>query len=124
MKNFILLVCGLLLFASASAQKIKETSVTKNDLDYLLKNSIVICAKVDTLDNKGMIKTVEIICRDTTFNFIGAYMESNVFFPDNNMKLKCDFVVIDGFFITLELDSLGRKWFEPLLNKVLLMEPK
>lgn len=133
MKKIILIICGLLLFASASAQKGFSTcfsktnhpiEITKGDLKYLLENSIVICSKVDTLDNKGMIKTVEIVCRDTTFKIVGAYLESNIFFPGNNVKLKCDFVVIDEIFTTFELDYFGRKQFEALLNKAPLMELK
>jgi len=139
MKKIIVLICGLLIFTCASAQnKIKAVStyfpkydsisLTKTDLDYLLKKSYIVCSKIDTLDDGAMVKILEIECRDTTFRFLGAYMESAIFYQNSDVSisddgkftgLKCEFVVVDNgqLYEAYELDTLGKKYFENLLNK-------
>lgn len=139
-KLILILICGLFICSGASAQKIKGVNsffptldsieITREDINYLLKNSIVICAKADTLDDEAIVKTVEIVCRDTAFKFVGAYMESSPVSPSDFrnykveenkkvMHLDCAFVLVDNgkLYETFELDSLGRKQFEGLLNR-------
>lgn len=132
------LLCGIYAQKPFKGLKIKGVStyfpgmdsieVSRNDLSYLLKHSIVVCSKVDTLDDGAMMKTVEIACSDTTFKFVGAYMESNLVQPSElrsyvmegkRMTLKCAFVVIDQgvLYETYELDDFGKKSFESLLNR-------
>lgn len=107
---------------------IDSVEVSKADISYLLKHAQLICSKVDTLDDGAMMKTVEIACQDTTFKFIGAYMESNLVqrnelmsyaMEGKKIKLQCFYVVIDQgeLYEEYQLDSLGRKQFEAMLNK-------
>lgn len=105
----------------------KDTIIlTGKDLKYLISKSYVICSKIDTLDDGRMIKTVEIESKDTTFRFVGAYIESNVFSKEDTkfimevkpMRLICRFALIDDreFYKSYELDKLGMRYFEKLLN--------
>lgn len=143
MKKIIILICGLLVFTCACAQnkisgistyfsQYDSISLTKSELNYLLKSSYVVCSKIDTLDDGGLIKTVEIACKDTTFRFVGAYIESEIFFINqcvadclekNLVRLKCELVVIDNgqLYESYELDTSGKLYFEKLLNKVPLL---
>jgi len=106
-------------------------TLTVTELNYLISRSRIVCSKIDTLDDGGMIKTVEIEASDTNFRFIGAYIESNVFFPQDikfsvetkSTRLVCEFALVDNgeLYESYELDSLGKKYFERLLNKTALV---
>lgn len=142
MKTIIILICGLFICVGAHAQKqIKgistyspqgdSISVSLTELNYLISRSYIVCSKIDTLDDGAMIKTVEIQSHDTTFRFIGAYLESNIFYSKNlklsveekPLKLFCDFALVDNgeLYESYELDSLGKKCFERMLNKTPLV---
>lgn len=138
MKKLIaILVCGLFIFSSAYAQKIKGKSayfphidsiyIDQSEINYLINHCRIICSKIDTLSDGGLIKTVELVSTDTTFRFVGAYMESNIIYPQEfrsyvlegkKVYLRCAFVVIDNgeLYQTFELDIVGRKKFERILN--------
>jgi hypothetical protein len=106
-------------------------TVSVTELNYLIARSSHMCTKIDTLDDGSMIKTVEIKSRDTIFRFIGAYLESEPYFPndnqtsidDNPRKLKCDVALVDNgeLYETYQLNAIGRRYFERILNKTLLV---
>ena len=106
-------------------------TVSVTELNYLIARSSHMCTKIDTLDDGSMIKTVEIKSRDTIFRFIGAYLESEPYFPNDSQtsiddkprKLKCDVALVDNgeLYETYQLNAIGRKYFERILNKTLLV---
>jgi len=92
-------------------------SVSITELNYLISHSRIVCCKIDTLDDGGMVKTVEIEAKDTSFRLMGAYLESNIFFQDDvkvilevkPIRLRCSFAVIDNgglFYESYELNTL------------------
>ncbi|MFZ2150462.1 MAG: hypothetical protein WAZ12_05470 [Candidatus Absconditicoccaceae bacterium] len=141
MKKFIIIICSLFIFTGVYSQnEIKGTSTyspgdsitcSVTELNYLISRSYVVCSKIDTLDDGAMIKTVELQTNDTIFRFISAYLESNVFFPEDiklsteqePMKLICTFALVDNgkLYESYELDLLGKKYFERILNKTSLV---
>lgn len=141
-KTFFLILGLLILFSDANAQKrIKgistyfqegdTISLSSSELNYLISRSDIVCAKIDTLDDGSMIKTIEIECRDKTFHFVSAYMESDLFFSSDLLlnieqkakKLKCAFVLVDNgeLYESYELDSIGRGYFEKIINNTPLV---
>jgi hypothetical protein len=153
MKKVVILLFGLLIFTGAYAQnKIKAAStyssedtisVLISELNDLIYNSMLVCCKVDTLDDGAMIKTIEFVSKDTRFKFIGGYIESNTYFPNTTKKnslhffiklfskhhkkeqLTCDFALIDSgiLYESYELDPQGRWHFEYMLNNTKLYCP-
>lgn len=132
----------LILFTSANAQKrIKgistyfqegdTISLSPSELNYLISRSYVVCSKIDTLDDGAMVKTIEIVCRDKTFHFVSAYVESDLFFSNDllftvekkSKKLKCAFALVDNgeLYESYELDSIGRQYFEKIINNTPLV---
>lgn len=140
-RTLTMLVCVLIFSCGYSQNKITGIStytplddsitVSVTELNYLIANSSHVCTKIDTLDDGSMVKTVEIRSRDTIFRFISAYLESEPFFPnDNKMSiediprtLKCSIVLVDNgeLYETYELNAIGRKYFERILNKTSLV---
>lgn len=138
-KKIIIIICTLFIFTGVYSQKqIKgistyfpmDDSITLNedDLTNLINSSYVVCSKIDSLDDGSVVKTVEIQCADTNFRFAGAYIESSVFSLGdlkssigrmNPMWLVCNFALVDNgeLYESYELDSLGKKCFERILNK-------
>jgi hypothetical protein len=106
-------------------------SVSVTELNFLILRSSHVCTKIDTLDDGAMIKTVEIRSRDTIFRFIGAYLESEPYFPNDSQtsiddkprKLKCDIALVDNgeLYETYQLNAIGKKYFERILNKTSLV---
>jgi hypothetical protein len=138
MKKLIVLICGLLIFTSAYAQnKIvgipmyspEEDSTIFDGIEiiHLLESSYLVKAKIDSLEDGSVIKTVEIQCADTNFHFVGAYIESNSFFMKDiklsmgNMKpinLVCSFALVDHgeLYESYTLDQFGMVYFDMILN--------
>ena len=153
MKKVVMFLFGLLIFTGAYAQnKIRATStyfsedtisVSISELNDLIYKSTLVCCKVDTLDDGAMMKTIEFVSKDTRSKFIGGYIESNTYFPNTTKKdssdffiksfskhhkkeqLTCDFALIDSgiLYESYELDSLGRWYFEHILNNTKLYCP-
>jgi len=142
MKKIIAMILSVFIFSCACAQnKITGVStyipmddsitVSVTELNYLIAGSIQVCTKIDTLDDGYIIKTVEIKSRDTIFRLIGAYLESEPFFPNDSKtsmevkqrNLKCSIALVDNgeLYETYALNTIGRMYFERILNKTLLV---
>ena len=137
MKRIMLLVVSMIIVSCAMAQsKIIGVSnyvprddsiiVSITELNYLISHSHIVCSKIDTLEDGSMIKTVEIETNDSGFRLIGAYVESEAFFPKDCVHtvencqwiLKCEYALVDDgeLYESYMLDSIGRKYFQKLLN--------
>lgn len=131
MKKIIVLVIGMVIFCSGYAQnKITGVStydaqddsicITVTELNYFISHARLVCSKVDTFDDGSMVKTIEIESRDTSFRFTYAYLESNTFYLGdiNKRTLKCNLAVVDKgeFYEVYELNAVGRRYFERMIN--------
>ena len=144
MKKCIIILIGLLCFTSAYAQKqIKGISTyfpsedsivfSLDELNYLIKNSYVVCSKIDILDDGYMVKTIQMSNKDTTFRFLNVYIESDLFTLNDLSiekkveKLRCAFAIVSSgeLYEVYELNYIGKQYLEALLNKtkVLCYDP-
>ena len=127
MKKIIVLVIGMVIFLSGYAQKITGVStyfpkgdsidVSVTELNSFIKNARLVRSEIETYDDKSMIKRVTYKAKKN-LRFLYVCIESTTFYDTTQKALMCNLALLDNgeLYEAYELDTIGRKYFEPILN--------
>ena len=128
MKKLVTMVIGMVIFFSGYSQnKITGTStyfpkddsiaVSVTELNSFIKNARLVRSEIETYDDKSMIKRVTYKAK-RNLRFLYVCIESTTFYDTTQKALRCNLALLDNgeLYEAYELDTIGRKYFEPILN--------